>query len=418
VAILQPFNALRPHTDLAQQVASVPYDVISSEEARLVAQHTPKTFLHVIKPEIDLPPDVYPYEEMVYKKGKDTFTHWIAEGIFIQDSTPSLYIYRLRWENQEQTGIVGLVSVEDYQANKIKIHELTRTEKEEDRVQHMLTTGIHAEPVMLAYPEEHDLDEQVITLQQEAPLYDFVADDHVQHTIWKVSDPSKLEMLRQQFAHFETLYVADGHHRTAAAAKVREILKGQNPHHTGEEPYNFFLAALFPHKQLSIYAYNRVVRDLRGMTPNKFLQMLERNFQIIPQSGTYQPQQPHHIGMYLNKHWYQLIATPNTYYDFDPIDSLDVTVLSKYILEPLLSIKDQRTDDRIDFVGGIKGPEALMDRVDSGEMRIAFNLYPISLDQLMEIADNGQIMPPKTTWFDPKLRSGLLVHAFEQLLQK
>ncbi len=412
MAIIHPFHAWRPVPESVSQIASPPYDVINSLEARQIATANPLSFIHVTRPEVFFEQEISPNTTEVFLRGKHCFEQWVQEGLFIQEESPSFYIYRIRMGDHVQTGILGLASVDDYFEGNIKIHELTRPQKEEERINHILHTRLHAEPVFLTYRSQHRIDHLIEKLTLETPVYDFTAEDDIVHTLWRVHGDIEIQEIIVLFDNINNTYVADGHHRTAASAMVGKKLKDENVNHTGNEPYNFFPAVFFPHDQLQVLDYNRVVKDLHGFWPSKFLQLLERNFQVIPHDETYKPSQPHHIGLYVNKKWYQLIATPNTYTEYDPVSSLDVTILSKYILEPLLSIKNQRTDPRIDFVGGSRGAEELVVRVDEGEMQLAFNLFPPSIEQIMDIADSDDIMPPKTTWFEPKLRSGLIVHQF------
>jgi len=393
-------------------MTSPPYDVIDTQEANRLAKENRFSFVRIIRPEVDFLPGTDPYTPQVYQQGLATFDEWVKDGMFIQEDSASFYIYRIQTQDHTQTGVAGLASVKEYLEGKIKIHELTRPRKEQDRIDHMSVTHLHAEPVFMTYRAQQGIDHLIDQLTQREPVYDFVVPDGSRHILWQISSEVEIQEIVVLFDNVDLTYVADGHHRTAAAVQVGKMLRDENPHHTGEEPYYFFPAVYFPHDQVKIMDYNRVVKDLHGFRPGKFLQLLERNFQVIPRQDIYRPTQPHHIGLYLNQRWYQLIATPNTFTEYDPVSSLDVTILTKYVLEPLLSIRDIRSDERIDFVGGIKGEAELMRRVDEGEMQLAFNLYPVTIDQIMEIADSGEIMPPKTTWFEPKLRSGLFVHRF------
>ncbi len=412
MAIIKPFRAWRPKPESVNHMTSPPYDVIDIQEANKLAKENRFSFVRIIRPEVDFSPGIHPYTTRVYQQGLETFNEWVKEGKFIQDDRTSFYIYRIQTQDHIQTGVAGLASVKEYQEGRIKIHELTRPLKEQDRIDHISVTHMHAEPVFMTYKAQYGIDHLIDQLTQREPMYDFVVSDGSRHIIWQISSEVEIQELIVLFDNIDFTYVADGHHRTAAAVQVGRKFKEENSHHTGEESYNFFPAVYFPHDQVKILDYNRVVKDLHGFMSGKFLQLLERNFQVIPREDIYRPTQPHHMGLYLNKRWYQLIATPNTYHEYDPVSSLDVTILTKYILEPLLSIRDIRSDERIDFVGGIKGEAELMRRVDEGEMQLAFNLYPVTIDQIMEIADSEEIMPPKTSWFEPKLRSGLFVHCF------
>ena len=413
MATIKLFKGWRPGVNWVKSVASRPYDVLSSQEARMEAKDNPHSFLHVIKPEIDLPVDTNPYDQQVYRKGHANFEAMVAEGIFSQDLRPSLYLYRLTMEGRSQTGIVALASSEDYVNGVIRIHELTRPVKEEDRKNIIRYSNMIAEPVFFAYPAHEELDVFVASLTTETPRYDFTAEDGIRHEFWQLTDPIATQKICDLFADIPYTYVADGHHRTASAALVGKERAEANPHHTGEEAYNYFLAVHFPDNQLHIMDYNRVVKDLNGMTPDAFLAALAPHFVITEKAETYRPQRLHELSMYLEGKWYALEAKPGMYDDTDPIRALDVTVLSDCVLAPVLGITDLRRDKRIEFVGGIRGLEELERRVDSGEMAVAFALYPVSMAQLIRIADTGQIMPPKTTWFEPKLRSGLVVYRWE-----
>ena len=413
MAVLKAFKGLRPPAKYAKEVASRPYDVLNSKEAREEA--TEKSLLHIIKPEIDLPEDISLYDERVYQKAKENFQRFQDNGWLVQDEKDYLYIYAQTMNGKTQYGIVGCASVDDYLNNVIKKHELTRPDKEEDRMKHVRVTNANVEPVFFAYPAVKEIDEIVETVVREkAPEYDFVADDGFGHHFWLIDDPQKIQRLIELFDALPSTYVADGHHRTAAAALVGKEKREQNPNHTGEEEYNFFLAVHFPDNQLTIIDYNRVVKDLNGLTPEGFLNKLQVHF-VVEMVGKepYKPSKLHEFSMYLAGNWYKMTAKEGTYDDNDPIGVLDVTVLSKYALDEILDIKDLRRSKRIDFVGGIRGLEELQRRVDSGEMAVAFALYPVSMKQLIDIADSGKIMPPKTTWFEPKLRSGLVIHKLD-----
>jgi len=412
MAVLKPFKAIRPRVDMAEKVASRPYDVLDEKEARIEAGDNINSFYHVIKPEMDLPDDVDHYAAEVYAMGKSNFDRMMADGVFVTEDKPCLYIYRQTMDGREQYGIVGLASIEDYFAGVVKKHELTRPEKEEDRKNHVRVGKMHAEPVFYAYRQVVALDKVVAKVVAEKPVYDFVADDGIGHTVWIVNDDGDIKMICNEFDNIGYTYVADGHHRTAAAALVGQEMREANPNHTGDEEYNFFMAVHFPDNQLKIIDYNRVVKDLNGHTTDEFVAMLQKGF-VVENKGAeiYKPQALHEMSMYLNGTWYKLIAREGTYNDNDPIGVLDVTILSQQVLEPLLNIKDLRTDNRIDFIGGIRGLGELQRRVDNGNMAAAFALYPVSMQQLMDIADTNKIMPPKTSWFEPKLRSGLLIHS-------
>ncbi len=410
---IKPFKGFRPVEDKVKAVASRPYDVLNSEEAREEAKGNPWSFLNVVKPEITLPLETDHYSMAVYEAGRNNFQKLVKEGVFIQDKEECLYIYELIMDGRPQNGIVACASVEDYMEGRIKKHELTRPDKETDRKNHVRVSMMHAEPVFFAYPANKTLDELVEAIKQARPDYSFVADDNIEHRFWVVSNVDQIKSIVTAFEKMPATYVADGHHRTAAAALVGNDLKKENPNHTGSESYNYFLAVHFPDNQLAILDYNRVVKDLNGNTAQAFLNGLASSF-VVEKKGkdAYRPSRLHEFSMYLEGDWYALMAKPGMYNDQDSIGVLDVTILSEKVLKPLLNIHDLRTDKRIDFVGGMRGLKELERRVDSGEMAVAFALYPVSMKQLTDIADSGEIMPPKTTWFEPKLRSGLVVHTF------
>jgi len=413
MAILKPLMGIRPPQEIAKDLASRPYDVLNSSEARKEAEGNPYSLLHIIKPEIDLPADLDEHAEEVYQKAKDNFLAFQEKGWLLADKEPYLYIYGQTMWGKTQYGLVGCAGVEDYLNNVIKKHELTRKDKEEDRMKHVRITNANMEPVFFAYPDVPAIDAIVDNIVKNTqPEYDFTADDGVGHHFWVVKDAATVSKLTELFAAVPFTYVADGHHRTAAAALVGNEKKANNPNHTGNEEYNFFLAVHFPASQLTIIDYNRLVKDLNGLSEEDFLLKLADTFDITEKgSAIYKPDQLHNFSMYLGGKWYSLTAKPAFYNDNDPIGVLDVTILSQLILEKHLDIKDLRTSKRIDFVGGIRGLGELVRRVDNGEMAVAFALYPVSMKQLIDIADSGNIMPPKTTWFEPKLRSGLVVHS-------
>jgi uncharacterized protein (DUF1015 family) len=415
MAIIKPFKGYRPKEEFVSKIASRPYDVLNSEEARKEVEGNPHSFLHVVKPEVDLPTDVDLHSRKVYDKARENLDRLIKNGMFQQDEQATYYIYAQKMFDDFQYGIVGCAFVEDYLNDVIKKHELTRPDKEEDRMNHIRVTNFNAEPVFFAYPDNDKLDDIVNEVVKEKAVYDFGTEDGVEHKLWLVKDPRQVEDIENIFKkEVPSTYVADGHHRTAAAALVGKERGKNNPDHHGNEEYNYFLAVHFPASQLTIIDYNRVVKDLNGLSKQEFLDKLENSFEIEPRGEEeYKPDKIHAFSMYLEGEWYALTARQGTYDDNDPIKSLDVTVLSKHVLEPLLDIKDLRKSTRIDFVGGIRGLGELKKRVDSGEMKVAFALYPVSMKQLMDIADTGNIMPPKTTWFEPKLRSGLVIHHLE-----
>jgi uncharacterized protein (DUF1015 family) len=413
MAIIKAFKGLRPPKDLVRKVAARPYDVLNSEEARNEANAY--SLLHITKPEIDFEPGMDVHSPQVYEKAKENYERYKRDGILVQDEEHHLYIYAQTMHGRTQYGLVACAAVSDYMTGKIKKHELTRPDKEEDRMKHVRITNANMEPVFFTYRAVPEIDEIVAdVVEQQEPEYDFTTDDGIGHHFWVIRDQHKIEKLIDLFAQIPATYIADGHHRTAAAALVGNEKKENDPDHKGDEEYNYFLAVHFPDDQLRIMDYNRVVKDLNGLSSEEFLQRIKGSFSI-KEIGTepFKPIRLHTFGLYLDGKWYELEANEGTYDDRDPIGVLDVTVLSKSILEPILKITDLRTSTRIDFVGGIRGVGELQSRVDSGEMKAAFSLYPVSLKQLLDIADTGNIMPPKTTWFEPKLRSGLVVHSLE-----
>jgi len=415
MAILKAFKGYRPPQNIVKELASRPYDVLNSAEARKEVIGNDFSLLHIIKPEVDLKEGISLYSEEVYNKAKENFDKFKTNGWLVQDNEDYLYIYAQTMFGKTQYGIVGCASVEDYMNNVIKKHELTRPDKEEDRMKHVRVTNANMEPVFFSYPAVAEIDKIVADyVNNNAADYDFTASDEVGHHFWVLTDKAKIDRIIELFKVLPSTYVADGHHRTAAAALVGNEKKANNPNHTGNEEYNFFLAVHFPDNQLTIIDYNRVVKDLNGFTDEEFIAKLEAGFEI-EDKGTdiYKPDSLHNFSMYLNGRWYSLTAKSSTYNDNDPIGVLDVTILTNEVLEPLLDIADLRRSKRIDFVGGIRGLGELKNRVDSGEMKVAFALYPVSMKQLIDIADSGKIMPPKTTWFEPKLRSGLVVHELD-----
>lgn len=409
---VKPFKGIRPPKDLVTKVASRPYDVLNSEEARAEAEGNPMSLYHIIKPEIDFPAGTDEHDPQVYDKAVSNFKSFMNNGWLVQDAEEHYYIYAQTMNGRTQYGIVIGAYVDDYMTAKIKKHELTRKDKEEDRMKHVRVNNANIEPVFFAFHDNDVLDKIIRDVTANAPEYDFVAPDGFGHHFWVISDANQIATITAEFAKMPSMYIADGHHRSAAAALVGHEKAMQNPAHTGNEEYNYFLAVAFPQSHLQIIDYNRVVKDLNGLTPTEFLSKLETNF-VVEDKGTeiYHPNNLHNFALYLEGHWYSLTARPGTYDDSDPIGVLDVTISSNLILDEILNIKDLRTSKRIDFVGGIRGLEELKRRVDSGEMAAALALYPVSMKQLMDIADTGNIMPPKTTWFEPKLRSGLIIHS-------
>jgi uncharacterized protein (DUF1015 family) len=415
MAILKSFKGLRPPKEIVNELASRPYDVLDSNEARIEAIGNQYSLLHIIKPEIDLPEEIDHYDQAVYNKAKENFEMFKQKGWLVPEEKDCLYVYAQTMNGKTQYGLVGCAGVDDYMNGIIKKHELTRKDKEEDRMKHVRITNANMEPVFFTYPDVSEINEIVTKIvKNQKAEYDFTTADGIGHHFWVINDDQTINRLTSLFASIPYTYVADGHHRTAAAALVGNEKRRNNPNHTGKEEYNFFLAVHFPASQLSIIDYNRVVKDLNGLTKEDLIKKLQTSF-IVEEKGTaiYKPNKLHNFSMYIDGKWYSLTAKPGTYNDNDPIGVLDVTISSKLILDEILGIKDLRTDKRIDFVGGIRGLGELVKRVDSGEMKVAFALYAVSMKQLIDIADTGNIMPPKTTWFEPKLRSGLVVHLLD-----
>ena len=412
---IKPFRGIRPPKELVEVVQSRPYDVLNSAEARDEAAGNEKSLYHIIKPEIDFPAGTDEHAPEVYEKAVENFRKFQAQGWLVQDEKERYYIYAQTMNGRIQYGLVVCVCVEDYMTGKIKKHELTRPDKEEDRMKHVRINNANIEPVFFAYPNQPAVDDIVNRYITQTPEYDFIAEtDGFRHTFWIVSDDADIAAITGLFAAMPALYIADGHHRSAAAALVGNEKAKQNPNHNGKEEYNYFMAVCFPDNQLTIIDYNRVVKDLNGLSDEEFLQQLEEDFTVEKKGAEiFKPSHLHEFSIYLNGFWYALTAKPGCYDDYDPIGTLDVTVSSNLILNNILGIKDLRTDKRIDFVGGIRGLGELKKRVDSGEMKVGLALYPVSMKQLIDIADSGQIMPPKTTWFEPKLRSGLVIHSLE-----
>ena len=409
--IVKPFKGIRPPKALVEQVASRPYDVLNSEEARAEAEGNEKSLYHIIKPEIDFPVGTDEHDERVYAKAAENFQKFQNNGWLVQDAEDKYYVYAQTMNGRTQYGLVVCAAVEDYMTGKIKKHELTRRDKEEDRMKHVRVNNANIEPVFFAFPHQDELDAIVSKVVAGEAEYDFVAPDGFGHHFWVIDDAAPIARITEIFAEFPAMYIADGHHRSAAAALVGDEKRKQNPNHVGDEEYNYFLAVCFPDNQLNIIDYNRVVKDLNGLSDEEFLKALEANFDVKEMGEEiYKPNALHNFSLYLSGKWYSLTAKEGTYNDNDPIGVLDVTISSNLILDEILGIKDLRSDKRIDFVGGIRGLGELKKRVDSGEMKVALALYPVSMKQLIDIADTGNIMPPKTTWFEPKLRSGLVIH--------
>lgn len=409
---IKPFKGIRPPKDVVEQVQSRPYDVLNSEEARAEAQGNEKSLYHIIKPEIDFPVGTDEHDPKVYEKAAENFKTFQDKRWLVQDDKEQYYIYAQTMDGKTQYGLVVCAYVEDYMTGKIKKHELTRRDKEEDRMKHVRVNNANIEPVFFAYPENGEIDALVAQYTAGQPEYDFTAAlDGFRHTFWVINDEADIRRITELFAAMPAMYIADGHHRSAAAALVGAEKAQQNPNHRGDEEYNYFMAVCFPANQLTIIDYNRVVKDLNGLSDEAFLDRLSKHFTVEKKGPEiFKPTRLHEFSLYLSGNWYSLTAKPGTYDDNDPIGVLDVTISSNLILDEILGIKDLRSDKRIDFVGGIRGLGELKKRVDSGEMKVALALYPVSMKQLIDIADTGNIMPPKTTWFEPKLRSGLVIH--------
>ena len=410
MAFIKPFKALRPKKELAERVAALPYDVMSTDEAIQMASGNPYSFLHISRPEIDLPADVDIHAEPVYVQGHANLLKFIGDGVLVQDETDCYYVYRQKMGGIIQTGLVVCAGVDDYQSGTIRKHELTRADKEEDRVKHIDYLDANDEPVFYTYKNDPVINAMVAEITAGTPVYDFTTADEVSHTLWIVSEKEKIERLTGRFATIPTLYVADGHHRSAAASRVRDIRKTQNPDHTGSEEYNFFLTVIFPDNEMNIMPYNRVVKDLNHLSITEFMARVGEKFSISPMTAPLKPELRHQFGMYLGGKWYELLAKDGSFEERDAVGRLDVSILQDNLLSPILGVRNPRTDQRIHFVGGIRGLNELERMVDSGDHEVAFSLYPTSITELMELADADKIMPPKSTWFEPKLRSGLFVH--------
>ncbi|HPQ39562.1 MAG TPA: DUF1015 family protein [bacterium] len=413
MAKIQAFRAWRPAPGMEEKIASPPYDVLNSEEARKMAEGNPYSFLHVIKPEIDLPENTDLYSDVVYATARENFGRMRSEGWLVREEVPSFYLYRQIMNGHSQIGLVAGASVREYENDLIKKHEFTRKKKEDDRTRHVGEVNANAGPVFLTYRASSEIDALVQDLIRTDPLYDFTAPDGIQHTVWVVSGEDDVRALETQFNSIPEMYVADGHHRSASAARVGTERRAADPDPTGEKVYDYFLAVMFPHDQLAIMDYNRVVKDLNGLTPDAFLEKVSEMFHVEPAADR-KPSVPNTFGMYLGGKWYRLIAKPGTFPTDDPVNSLDVAILQNNLLHPILGIGDPRVDERIDFIGGIRGMDELERRVNAGEA-VAFAMVPTRIEQLMAIADAGEVMPPKSTWFEPKLRSGLIVRSLEDI---
>jgi uncharacterized protein (DUF1015 family) len=410
MVVVRPFKGLRPRLDLVEKIASPPYDVLDSDEARVIVMKNPQSFLRVIKPEVDLDPDIDQYSEDVYQQGACNLRRLINEGAMVQDQKPTYYFYRQIMDGHSQVGLVATVSAEDYENYRIRKHEFTRPDKEADRVKHIMTQQAQCGPVFLTYPDIPELNElQETYCSDKGPDADFTAGDGIRHTVWAVVDDSIIEKIQNVFLKVSRLYVADGHHRSAAGTIVAKRMRAENPNHTGREEYNYFLAVVFPKSHMKILAYNRAVVDLNSQSVEEFLARVEKDF-VISENAEPVPQSLHQYSMYLDGKWYGLTPQPGSYPEDHPVKSLDSSILQEKLLAPLLDIDDPRTSQRIKFVGGMRGTGELERLVDSGKFQVAFSLYPVTLDQLFSVADSGNVMPPKCTWFEPKLRSGLVVH--------
>ena len=411
MSVILPFRGYRPSPAYASEVPAPPYDVLDSKEARAMAEGHPHSFLHINKPEIDLPESVDLYSDAVYAMGRENLERFIREGVLVREAKPALYVYRQRMGNHVQTGVVAAASVDEYQADLIKKHEFTRRDKEDDRTRHTDELNANTGPVFLTYPARAEIDRLIATVTARKPDHDVVTADGFGHTLWVVEDAAEIAELQRMFAAIPCTYVADGHHRAASGSRVRDLRKAKNPNHTGKEPYNFFMAVFFPHDQLAIMDYNRVVKDLAGMTEAEFLARVQEKFEVAPaESG--KPTEQKTFGMLLGGKWYRLRAKEGTFPPNDPVKSLDVSILQENLLDPILGIKDPRSDKRIDFVGGIRGIGELERRCRL-DAKVAFAMFPTSIEQLMAIADTGNVMPPKSTWFEPKLRDGMVVRVIE-----
>lgn len=414
MAKVKPFKGVRPPRHLVEEVASRPYDVLNSEEARKEAEGNEKSLYRIIKPEINFEVGTDEHDPKVYDKAAENFKMFQEKGWLVQDDKDHYYIYAQTMDGRTQYGFVIAAWVDDYMEGRIKKHELTRRDKEEDRMKHVRVNNANVEPVFFAFPDNEELEKIIKKVTKEEPEYDFIAPDGFGHTLWKIGDPELIEKITEEFDKIPHLYIADGHHRSAAAALVGAEKARNNDNHKGDEEYNYFMAVAFPASHLKIIDYNRVVKDLNGLTDEEFLDRLRENFDVeLKGKEIYKPSKLHNFSLYLGGNWYSLTAKQGTFDDEDPIGVLDVTVSSDLILRDILGIQDLRSDKRIDFVGGIRGLDELKKRVDSGEMKMALALYPVTMDQLMAIADSGNIMPPKTTWFEPKLRSGLVIHKLD-----
>ena len=411
MAIIRPFKAIRPTKELAERIAALPYDVMNSDEAREMVKDNPYSFLHVDKAEVDLPKEIDAYDDKVYEKAKENLDKMIDGGLYIEDEKPNYYIYRQVMKGRSQTGLVACASIDDYNNNVIKKHELTREEKEIDRINHVYKCEAHTGPIFLTYRENKDISNIVNEWVKKEPIYDFKADDGVSHTVWIIDDEDTVNKLQDLFKTVKYLYIADGHHRSASAVKVGHIKRAEKENYTGEEEFNFFLSISYPDSELEVLDYNRTVKDLNGLSKEEFLSKVKENFEIIESSEQVKPKEKHTFGMYLENQWYLLKAKKGIFNPDDPVDRLDVSILQNNLLRPILGIDDPRKSKRIKFIGGIRGLNELEKRVNT-DMKVSFSMYPTTIEDIMAIADSGEIMPPKSTWFEPKPRSGLFIHKF------
>jgi len=413
MALIKPFKGVRPRKELAEKVAALPYDVMNTEEAMQMAAGNEYSFLHISRPEIDLPGEIDVHSDPVYDKGRDNLQAFLKKGVLLEDETERYYVYRQKMAGLTQTGLVVCAGVDDYQTGAIKKHELTRADKEEDRVRHIDALSANDEPVFYTYRNDAAITETVAKVTCGLPLYDFTTDDGVSHALWGVTEQAVIDTLTARFAAIDTLYVADGHHRSAAASRVRDLRRQANPGHTGKEEYNFFLTVIFPDSEMTIMPYNRVVKDLCGKSVAEFMTRVGEKFEATPVAAPLKPARRHRFGMYLAGKWYELAPRDGSFAADDAVASMDVSILQDNLLSPVLGVRNPRTDQRIHFVGGIRGIKELERVVDSGEYQVAFSLFPTSIEELMELADQDKIMPPKSTWFEPKLRSGLFLHLLD-----
>lgn len=411
MAVVRPFKAIRPRKDLAEKVAALPYDVMDSDEAREMVKGNPYSFLHVDKAEIDMDKNIDLYDKKVYEKASANLNKMIEDGVLVEENKPCLYIYRLIMNGKSQTGIVGCTSVDEYMNNIIKKHEFTRAEKEQDRINHVDYCDAHTGPIFLTYRNRKDLHDIMDAWTKKEPVYNFKAEDGISHIVWVIDDEATINKIKELFGKIDYLYIADGHHRAASAVKVGAKRRQENPNYTGEEEFNFFLSVIFPDSDLNVMDYNRVVKDLNGLSSKEYMDKVSEKFEISEYNGEgcFKPTSKNTYGMYLDNKWYKLTAKQGTFNPNDPVERLDVSILQNNLLRPILGIEDPRTDKRIDFIGGIRGLKELEKRVHEG-MKVAFSMYPTTVDDLMSIADAGKVMPPKSTWFEPKLRSGLFIH--------